>query len=148
MVSVKDLQTAIATASPSEKLVLLEYLNELDRRKQREQAQNKFMPFVKHIWPDFIEGSHHHRMAKLFEDVASGKKRRIIINLAPRHTKSELASYLLPAWFLGKFPKKKIMQVSNTAELAEGFGRKVRNLVGSDEYRDVFPDVEIGRAHV
>jgi len=135
------LKQAIDRASPSEKIILLEYLNEIERRTMRDSAQAEFMPFVKHIWPDFIEGAHHRRMAKLFEDVAAGKKKRIIINLAPRHTKSEFSSYLLPAWFLGKFPKKKIMQVSNTAELAEGFGRKVRNLVGSDEYREVFPDV-------
>lgn len=137
----ETLKKAIDKASPSEKVVLLEYLNELDRRSMRDSAQQHFMPFVQHIWPEFIEGAHHRRVAKLFEDVANGKKKRVIINMAPRHTKSEFASYLLPAWFLGKFPKKKIMQVSNTAELAEGFGRKVRNLVGSDEYRQVFPDV-------
>jgi len=135
------IRKAIAVASASEKLLLYEMLDELQARKRREEAQEKFIPFVKTIWPEFISGSHHQHMARLFEAVARGEKKRIIINLAPRHTKSEFSSYLLPAWFLGKFPKKKIMQVSNTAELAEGFGRKVRNLVGSDEYKTVFPDV-------
>ena len=59
----------------------------------------------------------------------------------PRHTKSEFASYLLPAWFLGKFPEKKVIQTSHTAELAVGFGRKVRNLVDSDIYKSIFPGV-------
>ena len=63
--------------------------------------------------------------------------------ITTHNTKSEFASYLLPAWFLGQFPKKKVMQISNTGELAEGFGRKVRNLVDSDEYRRIFPDVKL-----
>jgi predicted phage terminase large subunit-like protein len=61
--------------------------------------------------------------------------------MPPRHTKSEFASYLLPAWFLGKFPNKKVIQTSHTAELAVGFGRKVRNLVDQDTYREIFPGV-------
>ncbi len=61
--------------------------------------------------------------------------------MPPRHTKSEFASYLLPAWFLGKYPNKKVIQTSHTAELAVGFGRKVRNLVDSEAYKDIFPDV-------
>jgi predicted phage terminase large subunit-like protein len=58
--------------------------------------------------------------------------------MPPRHTKSEFASYLLPAWFLGRFPEKKIIQTAHTAELAVGFGRKVRNLVSSEAFSRVF----------
>jgi predicted phage terminase large subunit-like protein len=82
-------------------------------------------------------------MAKKFEEIAEGKTRRLIINMPPRHTKSEFASFLLPAWFLGKFPAKKIIQCSNTAELAVGFGRKVRNLLDSDVYTKVFPGIAL-----
>jgi predicted phage terminase large subunit-like protein len=57
------------------------------------------------------------------------------------NTKSEFASYLLPAWFLGLNPSKKVIQTSHTAELAVGFGRKVRNLVDSEVYQRVFPGV-------
>jgi hypothetical protein len=97
---------------------------------ERERAQDGFMNYVKMMWPGFVSGRHHALMAKKFEDIASGKIKRAIINMPPRHTKSEFASYLLPSWFLGKFPNKKVIQCSNTAELAVGFGRKVRNLVG------------------
>jgi len=138
-----DLKLALAYASPTERVLINKILDELKQRELRERAQNDFMAFVEYIWPEFINGRHHRRMAKLFCDVASGREKRVIINLAPRHTKSELTSYLLPAWLLGKFPNKKIMQVSNTSELAEGFGRKVRNLVGSERYREIFPDVEL-----
>ena len=63
--------------------------------------------------------------------------------ICTHNTKSEFASYLLPSWFLGRFPGKKIIQCSNTAELATGFGRKVRNLVGSEQYAKVFPNVSL-----
>lgn len=136
-------QAALRNASPEEQFKLQTLLTELEKREQRTRCQENFLDFVKAQWPDFISGAHHRRIAKLFEAVARGEKKRIIINLAPRHTKSEFASYLFPAWFLGKFPKKKVMQVSNTAELAEGFGRKVRNLLDTEEYHDVFPEVEL-----
>lgn len=109
----------------------------------REGGQQSFMTFVKAMWPGFIHGRHHAVMAKKFEAIAEGKLKRLIINMPPRHTKSEFASYLLPAWFLGRFPGKKIIQSSNTAELAVGFGRKVRNLVDSEAYTKVFPNVSL-----
>jgi len=109
----------------------------------RETAQTSFMSFVRSMWPGFIHGRHHAVMAKKFEEIAQGKLKRLIINMPPRHTKSEFASYLLPAWFLGKYPGKKIIQTSNTAELAVGFGRKVRNLVDGETYAKVFPNVSL-----
>jgi predicted phage terminase large subunit-like protein len=63
--------------------------------------------------------------------------------MPPRHTKSEFASDFLPAWYLGKFPHRKIIQCSNTAELAVGFGRKVRNLVDGETYAKIFPNVAL-----
>jgi predicted phage terminase large subunit-like protein len=115
------------------------YLNSM----KRETAQKDFMAFVHEMWPGFINGAHHKIMAKKFEDIANGKTRRLIINMPPRHTKSEFGSYMLPAWFLGRDPSKKIIQCSNTAELAVGFGRKVRNLVGSEQYAKIFPNVTL-----
>ena len=109
----------------------------------REKAQVDFMAFVKEMWPGFIHGRHHVLMAKKFQEIADGKLKRLIINMPPRHTKSEFASNMLPAWFLGKFPEKKVIQCSNTAELAVGFGRKVRNLVGSEQYSKIFPNVSL-----
>ena len=128
---------------PEEQSELLDLAMQYKTSLERENAEQNFMGFVKAVWPSFINGRHHKVMAKKFEEIASGKIRRLIINMPPRHTKSEFASYLLPAWFLGKYPNKKIIQCSNTAELAVGFGRKVRNLVGSDVYASVFPNVAL-----
>jgi predicted phage terminase large subunit-like protein len=116
---------------------------EARRAKAKEVAQGDFMAYVNYVWPTFIHGRHHEKMARAFERVAEGRTKRLIINMPPRHTKSEFASYLLPSWFLGKFPQKKVIQTSHTAELAVGFGRKVRNLVDSDRYKDLFPDVAL-----
>ena len=110
-------------------------LLEMDRV---ERCKDSFLFFVGQMWPVFISGKHHQIMADAFERVADGSLKRLIINMAPRHTKSEFASYLLPSWFLGKFPEKKIIQTAHTAELAVGFGRKVRNLVSSDNFSKVF----------
>jgi len=109
------------------------------REDRKERCKNNFMPFVTEMWSAFIAGKHHKDMAEAFERVAEGKLKRLIINMPPRHTKSEFASFLLPAWFLGKFPEKKIIQTAHTAELAVGFGRKVRNLVNTPEYQFIFP---------
>ena len=111
--------------------------------EEREAGQDDFLSFVQSVWPGFIYGRHHALMAQKFEDIANGKSKRLIINMPPRHTKSEFASFLLPAWYLGRFPNKKIIQCSNTAELAVGFGRKVRNLVDSDAYAKIFPNVSL-----
>ena len=128
---------------PSVKAKIYELVEELEERKSAEQARNSFMAFVQKVWPGFIHGAHHAKMAAAFERVAEGKVKRLIINMPPRHTKSEFASYLLPAWFLGKFPNKKVIQTSHTAELAVGFGRKVRNLVDQDTYHEIFPEVAL-----
>jgi predicted phage terminase large subunit-like protein len=142
----QELQTILKllpTMTESQMRDLYVSLEEHDQLESRENAANNFMDFVHKVWPNFINGAHHVRMARAFERVASGKCKRLIINMPPRHTKSEFASYLLPAWFLGKYPGKKVIQTSHTAELAVGFGRKVRNLVDSDVYGQIFPGVAL-----
>lgn len=120
---------------------VLKLLDEYKGARDREKSQNSFLHYVRKMWPGFIAGRHHKLMADKFERIANGELRRVIINMPPRHTKSEFASFLLPSWFLGRFPEKKVIQTSHTAELAVGFGRKVRNLVGADVYKEVFPNV-------
>ena len=109
----------------------------------RERAQEDFMVFVKHVYDGFIEGSHHKQVAKQFEKLSVNRGSRIIVNMPPRHTKSEFASYLLPAWLIGKNPALKIIQTTHTAELAVRFGRKVRNLMELEIYKQIFPDVDL-----
>ena len=138
-----NLLTILPKLSEKEQISLLQELATFEELLSKETAQKDFLEFVKKMWPEFISGRHHAKMARAFERVANGECKRLIINMPPRHTKSEFASYLLPAWFLGKFPQKKVIQTSHTAELAVGFGRKVRNLVGKEEYTDIFPNTSL-----
>jgi len=142
-VSLNDIPKILHRLTPYEQERLLAELDKLAELKTKQIASDKFIKFVTEVWPSFIGGRHHAKMAEAFERVARGECKRLIINMGPRHTKSEFASYLLPAWFLGKFPNKKIIQCSHTAELAVGFGRKVRNLVDTDAYRRIFPDLAL-----
>ena len=139
----KNVLSKVKNLSPVEKQELLVLLEELEQAKGREKCHEEFMSFVGEMWSAFIHGKHHEIMADAFERVAKGDLKRLIINMPPRHTKSEFASYLLPAWFLGKYPDKKIIQTAHTAELAVGFGRKVRNLVNSPDYKAIFPNVSL-----
>ena len=122
---------------------LLSLAEELEKAREREAAGQKFLPFVKKMWPSFIDGRHHKQMADAFERVLNGELKRLIINMPPRHTKSEFASIHLPAFYLGSYPEKKIIQATHTAELAVGFGRKVRSLVAGEDFQNVFPGVEL-----
>jgi len=108
-----------------------------------EKAKNNFMDFTKTVWEEFINGRHHRIMAEKFNRIATGDLKRLIVNMPPRHTKSEFGSYLLPAWLMGRNPRLKIMQTTHTAELAFRFGRKVRNLMNSKEYSKIFEGVEL-----
>ena len=118
-------------------------MKDLEETRKRESARVDFLDFVRYVWPAFIEGRHHKIMANAFERVARGDLKRLIINMPPRHTKSEFASYLLPAWFLGQYPDKKIIQTAHTAELSVGFGRKVRNIVDDEDFKKIFPDLAL-----
>ena len=139
----KNYLSQVASLPQEEQADILKLLQDLDSATKREESQSDFLKFVREMWPAFIGGNHHGIMASAFERVCKGELKRLIINMPPRHTKSEFASYLLPAWFLGRYPEKKVIQTAHTAELAVGFGRKVRNLVGDDDFKSVFKDVSL-----
>ena len=107
-------------------------------KKIQNKAKNDFLSFVKCVWPEFVEGPHHRHIAEKFNKLATGEITRLIVNMPPRHTKSEFASYLLPAWMVVREPKLKIIQATHTGELAVRFGRKAKTLIDSDDYRKVF----------
>ena len=140
---IQNNMSRIDSLPPDKKLEVLKLIEEYEKAKAKEEARDSFLPFVKSQWAAFIHGKHHEIMAEAFEKVARGDLKRLIINMPPRHTKSEFASYLFPAWFLGRYPQKKIIQTAHTAELSVGFGRKVRNLIQTEDFKNVFPDVNL-----
>ena len=108
-------------------------------------AKNNFLKFVKQVWPEFVEGSHHIKIAEKFQALAEGRINRLIVNMPPRHTKSEFASFLFPAWMMGRDPRLKIIQTTHTAELSYRFGRKVRNLMEENAFQDIFDDLQLSQ---
>jgi len=122
---------------------LLAMLEKIERIDRQANGQKDYSSFARHVWPDLIWGSHLNIMADAFNRVASGELKRLIINMPPRHSKSENASYMLPAWFIGRFPRKKIIQATHTAELAVNFGRKVKNLLTTETYSEIFPNIAL-----
>jgi predicted phage terminase large subunit-like protein len=140
---IEELQGLIGVAEGPDKIKLQRLLKVYKSKVVEKSGKETFLDFIQHVYPGYMIGDHHRKLAQIFEDIANGVKKRVIVNIAPRHGKSELISYLAPAWFLGKYPHKKVIMASHTADLAVNFGRRVRNLVGSDAYKDIFPQVEL-----
>ena len=129
---------------PEEVLKEMLLLEEQRKRLElRDVAQEKFMSYVQHVYDGFIVGRHHKIISEKLERIASGNLKRLIVNMPPRHSKSEFASYLMPSWFLGRNPKLKIIQATMNTELAVRFGRKVRDLIADPIYHEIFPDTDL-----
>ena len=131
-------QDYIDKLPPDAQKEFLKLAMKLSEKTKQSKVHDSFLDFVKHVWPEFIEGKHHKKIADKFNQIASGKIKRLIINMPPRHTKSEFASYLLPSWMVGRRPDLKIIQTTHTTELAIRFGRKAKTLMDSPEYKEVF----------
>jgi len=131
-------QEDINKLPPDVKKDFMKYAIKLAEKKTQSAAHDDFLTFTKHVWPEFIEGKHHKIIAEKFNRLAKGQVKRLIINMPPRHTKSEFASNLLPAWMVGRKPDLKIIQTTHTTELALRFGRKAKNLIDSPEYQQLF----------
>lgn len=127
----------------TEEEILLELLLE------RNNARNNLLDFTKYTFPEFEAAKHHDLIAsklqEVEEKVRQGKGARLMIFTPPRHTKSELASRRFPAWTLGRNPSWQIITATYAMDFAADFGRDVRHIVKSNEYRHLFPEVELSQ---
>lgn len=139
----KELAKLLPALPPDKQAEAMEMVAHLIEGKKTLECRDEFLPFVQKMWPAFVGGNHHRQLAQAFEAIARGELKRVCISLPPRSTKSEFASFLFPAWFLGKYPHKQILQASHKADLAVGFGRKLRNLVDSPVYAEIFPELTL-----
>ena len=101
-------------------------------------AQNELVIFSALTNPRYNPAWIHEEIAYQLERVERGEVKRLILCVPPRHGKSELGSISLPAWYLGKHPEREVIVSSYSAELAQDFGYKTRNLVNSEAYQQVF----------
>jgi len=106
-------------------------------------ASARLLSYAAYQYPSYQIGRHHKRIAAEMERVERGEIDRLIITMPPRHGKSMLASEFFPAWYLGRNPGKYIIAASYAQELADDFGRKVRNQMASPEFAAVFPSCKL-----
>jgi predicted phage terminase large subunit-like protein len=151
----QKLKRQLPNLDAAQKARVLQLLQEREKASSINEAREHFLPYMKMMWPDAILGAHHTIIAEKFDQLVNGDINRLIINIAPRHSKSEMTSWLLPTWFIGKNPRAKLMQCMNTQDLASGFGRRVRNTLskearstdekGFDAYHNIFPQIDIAK---
>jgi predicted phage terminase large subunit-like protein len=129
--------------SPQEAEEVEKLLAELEDKLARERAHDDLIAFCQYMDPNYKVGRHHKVLANMLMALESGEKDRALVNMPPRHGKSQMASIYFPAWYIGRNPTKKIMMVSHTADLAVDFGRKVRNLIDDSKFQEVFHDIHL-----
>lgn len=127
----------------AERTKLYKLLKHKEKLQNIQDARNDFLTFVKTVWPQVIIGPHHLLMAQKFQEILDGKLKRLMISVPPRSGKSEFTSWLLPAFIMGKLSESQILHASHTVKLVEGFGRRVRDLINSPIYQEIFPTVKL-----
>jgi predicted phage terminase large subunit-like protein len=86
------------------------------------------------MFPGYQTAPHILRLIDELERAVETPGARLIVTMPPRHSKSLHVSENLPAWYLGRFPDKRVIAASHTAELAHTFSRRVRNKIASERY--------------
>lgn len=104
-------------------------------------AFSRLVSYSAYQWPAYKDAPHHRLIARKLEAVERGEIKRLMIFMPPRHGKSMLASEFFPAWYLGRNPDHYVIAATYAQELADDFGRKVRNQIADDTFRAVFPGV-------
>ena len=111
--------------------------------QSRKKASADLMEFIQYTKVDFKPSLHHHYLSEKLEGVINGDIKRLIVTMPPRHGKSEMASRRLPAYYLGKHPTREIICATYNSDFAAEFGRNVREIVNTEEYSNVFPEIAI-----
>lgn len=111
----------------------------------RRQARKNLQSFIEYTKRDYAAAPHHTEICEGLEAIERGEIDRLAIFCPPRHGKSEIASRRFPAWYMGRNPGKQIVCSSYSADLATDFGREVRNIVASGEFKNVFGGVTLSQ---
>lgn len=113
------------------------------REIQAERARRSLSAFTEYTQPDYQRARHQELLDAALEAVERGKIDRLMVEMPPRHGKSEKASKRFPSWYLGRNPKRQVIAASYNSDLASDFGREVRNIMASADYGDVFPKTRL-----
>ena len=139
----EEMLAMLDSSSETSLLSLDKMIRKLEEEDTLQKTRDDLIEFCKKMQPDYKVGRHHRILADQLMALEDGSKDRVCVNIPPRHGKSQLVSIFYPAWFLGRNPGKKVMMVSHTTDLAVDFGRKVRNLIATEAYNEIFPEVAL-----
>ena len=139
----EQIELVLKSLPDSEKASILSMMQELEQRKRNTICQNDFLAFIAAMDGTYKFGSHLKKLGSLLMDVEANIKNRIAVSMAPRFGKSQMISIMYPAWYLGKHPDHKVIVASHTVDLAVVMSRKVRNLMQTAEYKEIFPNTRI-----
>lgn len=126
---------------PAERALVEEFLRRRDLRKKGET----FLDYIVHVAPWFVIEEVHIAIAEQLQRIAEGEIDRLMLFVAPRTGKSQMASVFFPTHFIGRGPDKQIMQVGHSATISEGFGREARNILNTPEHQEVYPECRLSK---
>jgi predicted phage terminase large subunit-like protein len=104
-------------------------------------AYSRLIAYAAYQWPGYRDAPHHRLIARKLEAVERGEVKRLMITMPPRHGKSMLASEFFPAWYLGRNPDHSVVTATYAQDLADDFGRKVKNQIEDYSFPEIFPGV-------
>jgi predicted phage terminase large subunit-like protein len=106
-------------------------------------AFSRLISYAAYQWPDYRCAPHHRLIARKLEAVERGEISRLMISMPPRHGKSMLASEFFPAWYIGRNPDHYVVTATYAQDLADDFGRKVKNQIEDPSFAGIFPGVRL-----
>lgn len=115
------------------------------RIRARTRARSSLLDFTRYTHPLYQASELHRQVAAKLDDVIEGRTTRLLLSMPPRHGKSELASRNLPAYYLGRHPDHEIICACYGDDLASEFGRDVRAVINSPQYRALFPETYLAK---
>lgn len=118
---------------------------ELPRKELVKKASGSLLDFARLQHPSYKTPPHIRLLAEKLEAVERGEITRLIINMPPRHGKTELASKIFPAWFMGRNPDKFVISTTYAQELADDYGRAVRDKIRDEQFGEVFQGVKLSQ---
>lgn len=128
----------------------------LERQQKILAAREDLLAFTQFTMPDhedpddvnkssYQAAAFHREVAKALNAFERGDHRQLIFCMPPRHGKTEMATKRLAAWYMGRHPTENVAVAAYSDTLAQEFGSDVRSIIGSPQYKQVFPDLKLRR---
>jgi predicted phage terminase large subunit-like protein len=134
------------TAEQIDKISALQKaINRLSVLEKHDKVQGSLLEYARFQMPEYQTPAHIKLLAHKLEEVERGNIKRLAIFMPPRHGKSQLTSQFFPAWYLGRNPSKFVIATTYAQDLADDFGRSVRNQIQDEDYNRIFNDCTLSK---